>query len=52
MTELHFSVPLQRQDLLSGSGPGEFRVESEYSIRELKLKLRDVQQNVQEKLLL
>ena len=48
MAGLHFSVPLQRQDLLSGCGPDEFRVEKEYSIRELKLKLRDIQQDVQE----
>ena len=45
----HFSVPLQRQDLLVATGPNEFRVETEYSIRELKLKLRDLQQDVQEK---
>ena len=47
MAGLHFSVPLQRQDLLSGCGPDEFQ-EKEYSIRELKLKLRDIQQDVQE----
>ena len=48
MTELQFSIPLQRQDLLSSSGQNEFRVENEYSIRELKIKLRDVQQDVQD----
>ena len=49
MADLHFSVPLQRQDLLAASGRDEFRVQNEYSIRELKLKLRDVQQDVQDK---
>ena len=48
MALLHFSVPLQRQDLLAPTGPGSYRVETEYSIRELKTKLRDIQQDIQE----
>lgn len=48
MSEMQFIIPLQRQDLLSSSGQNEFRVATEYSIRELKIKLRDVQQDVQD----
>lgn len=48
MADMQFSIPLQRQDLLSSSGQNEYRVENEYSIRELKIKLRDVQQDVQD----
>ena len=44
---MQFSVPLQRQDLLAPTGPGIYRVETEYSIRELKTKLRELQCDVQ-----
>merc|ERR1712223_25031 len=43
MAPLRFSIPLQRKDLLRGASDGQYWVENEYSIRELKTKLVDTQ---------
>ena len=39
MAPLRFNIPLQRKDLLRGASDGQYWVENEYSIRELKTKL-------------
>ena len=39
MAPLRFNIPLQRKDLLRGASGGQYWVENEYSIRELKTKL-------------
>ena len=39
MSSFKFSIPLQLKDLANHSGKGEYRVENEYSVRDLKLKL-------------
>ena len=39
MAPLRFNIPLQRKDLLRGASNGQYWVENEYSIRELKTKL-------------
>ena len=39
MAPLSFAIPLQRKDLLCGSNEGQYFVQNEYSIRELKTKL-------------
>ena len=39
MAPLRFNIPLQRKDLLRGATDGQYWVENEYSIRELKTKL-------------
>jgi hypothetical protein len=39
MSDYKFTIPLQLRDLASNTGRGEYRVENEYSVRELKLKL-------------
>merc|ERR1712223_292510 len=43
MAPLRFNIPLQRKDLLRGASDGQYWVENEYSIRELKTKLVDTQ---------
>ena len=39
MSNFKFTIPLQLKDLATNSGRGEYRVENEYSVRDLKLKL-------------
>ena len=39
MSNFKFSIPLQLKDLANVSGKGEYCVENEYSVRDLKLKL-------------
>ena len=39
MAPIRFSIPLQRKDLLRKGSSGQYFVENEYSIRELKTKL-------------
>ena len=39
MCNFTFTIPLQLKDLVNNTGRGEYRVEEEFSVRDLKLKL-------------